>query len=65
MIALDYQATKELSRARVAQWNAMLSPLISQQKAYHDSGIKPENVASLVVELLKALGLFAIASEVN
>lgn len=65
MIALDYQATNEVSKARVAQWNAMLTPLIGQQKAYHDSGMKREQIASLAVELLKALGLFAIASGVN
>ena len=65
IIALDYQAGKELSKARVAQWHAMLGPLISQQKTYHESGVKPEKLASLTLELLKAIGLFTIAAGVN
>ena len=64
-IALDYQAGMEESKARMAQWYALLGPMLTQQQMYHESGLRKEQVASLTVELLKVLALFNIAWEVD
>jgi hypothetical protein len=64
-IALDYEANLALTQARIDEWHAMLGPLITQQKLYHESGVKSEQLASLAVELLKAFALFGIAVGVN
>jgi len=61
LITLDYLANQEISKARVAQWYAMLKPLILQQKLYHKSGITEEQIANITVEILKAASLFTIA----
>ena len=61
LIALEYQANQEISKARVAQWYAMLRPLILQQEAYHKSGITEDQIANITVEILKAAALFTIA----
>ena len=64
-IALDYEANLALTQARIDEWHAMLGPLITQQKLYHESGVKSDQLASLAVELLKAFALFGIAVGVN
>ncbi len=63
IIAVDYETNTAINRARIDQWLAMISPLVAQQKTYHDSGIKTEDLTSLAIEFAKAAGLIAIAAK--
>ncbi|TIH16998.1 hypothetical protein D0S45_07475 [Marinifilum sp. JC120] len=60
-ISLDYAASLDEANARIAQWIAMLGPLIDQQKEYHSGGIKSEEITELAMQALIAGGVIGIA----
>jgi hypothetical protein len=63
--ALEYEANQARSRAALAEWKGMLSVLADGQVGYHETGIRPEELSALAIQLLQAAGLFAIAAGVN
>ena len=49
-------------RGSLGERRAVLGPLIRQQQAYYEGGIRPQGWAALLAEFAKAGGLFAIAA---
>lgn len=60
---LAYAASEAALSGSIAERRAILGPLIQQQQAFYEGGIRPEGWAGLLAELAKAAGLFAIAAE--
>jgi len=55
---LTYQEANDASESAALMWNSLIANPINQLAEYHSSGIKPEQVADLII---KALGAGAIA----
>lgn len=61
LIALQYDAALNSSETAFTRWQNLLSIPLSQMIALHKTGLKPEDIATIV----EALGLSAIAVGVN
>ncbi len=61
LIALEHEAALDYSEASLKIWKASIDVPVAALLAYHQGGLKPEDI----VELLKALGLGGIALGVN
>lgn len=61
LIALEHEAALDHSEASLKIWKASIDVPVAALLAYHQGGLKPEDI----VELLKALGLGGIALGVN
>ncbi len=61
LIALEHEGALDYSEASLNIWKAAIVVPVEALLAYHQSGLKPEDI----VELLKALGLGGIAVGVN
>lgn len=57
LIALQYEDALDYSEASLNVWKSAIEIPVSALLAYHESGLKPEEI----IELLKALGLAGIA----
>lgn len=62
LIGIEYDAATAVQRARADQWLALIKPLVDQQKRYHETGVKYEELTGLAVEIAKAAGLIGIAA---
>jgi hypothetical protein len=63
--ALEYENKQARSRVALVEWKGMLSALADGQVGYHETGIRPEELSALAIQLLQAAGLFTIAAGVN
>jgi hypothetical protein len=61
LLGIDHHAALENSSAAFAQWSNLIGVPLSQLVAYHESGIKSEDLANLI----NAAGLSAIAAGVH
>lgn len=61
IFGIDHRVALENSSAAFAQWSNLIGVPLSQLVAYHESGIKPEDLANLI----NAAGLSAIAARVQ
>ena len=61
IFGIDHRAALENSSAALAQWSNLIGVPLSQLVAYHESGIKSEDLANLI----NAAGLSAIAAGVR
>lgn len=61
LISLDHERALDYSEASANTWKAAIVVPVEALLAYHQSGLKPEDIA----ELLKALGLGGVALGVN
>jgi len=64
-IELIYAYALSISRGHAQSWRGLIGPLIAQQKAFHEAGIKPEQIAALLAEISKTVALFEIAHQVG
>jgi hypothetical protein len=58
---IDHRAALESSSAAFAQWSNLIGVPLSQLVAYHESGIKSEDLANLI----NAAGFGAIAASID
>ncbi|HEX5077902.1 MAG TPA: hypothetical protein VFV80_02050 [Geminicoccaceae bacterium] len=65
LIGLHYETGQDQAVAALGQWAGVIGPLVDQQAAYHASGIRPEELASLIFQALQAAGVIAIGVGVN
>jgi hypothetical protein len=61
LVALQHEAAIDYSETSLKIWSSAIETPIAALYAYHEGGLKPEDI----VELLKALGLVGIAVGVN
>lgn len=60
-IAISHTAALDSSETALKLWNTLISTSLGNLNAYHEGGVKSGDV----IQLLQALGLFAIATEVD
>jgi hypothetical protein len=52
LVALDHEEAVDSTQVAIGLWNALIATPINQLVAYHGAGIKAEEVAALVVQLV-------------
>lgn len=64
LIDIEHAQALDASETALRLWEVAIKQPITVLAAYHGSGIKREELAKLIIEALKAAGLFAIAGGV-
>jgi hypothetical protein len=62
LVAVDHEEAVDSAQTAIGLWNALIATPINELVAYHASGIKPEEIAALVIQLVTLGG---IATGVN
>jgi hypothetical protein len=57
LIALDHEESVDASETAIGLWNALIASPINQLTAYHAAGIRAEQVAALLIQLLTMGGI--------
>jgi hypothetical protein len=52
LIALDHEEAVDASETAIALWNGLITTPVNQLAAYHGSGVKAEQLAALIVQLV-------------